>query len=179
MAKIAERSLPFFKVLRGSGTFEWGPEQQEAFNTLKEYIQKLSTLASPQLDQPLILYVLATHTAVSGALMQEREILKEDKALSHQLSIYFVFEALSSSKKYYSKMEKICYAVVMTARKLRHYFKAHIVRVLKNQPLNNITGNRDSLGRLGKWAMELSEHVIDFEKRNVIKSQVLADFIVD
>jgi hypothetical protein len=27
MAKIAERSLPFFKVLRGSNTFEWGPEQ--------------------------------------------------------------------------------------------------------------------------------------------------------
>jgi hypothetical protein len=27
MAKIVERSLPFFKVLRGSGTFKWGPEQ--------------------------------------------------------------------------------------------------------------------------------------------------------
>jgi hypothetical protein len=26
MAKIAERSLPLFKVLRGSGTFECGPE---------------------------------------------------------------------------------------------------------------------------------------------------------
>jgi hypothetical protein len=26
MAKIAEHSLPFFKVLRGSGTFEWGAE---------------------------------------------------------------------------------------------------------------------------------------------------------
>jgi hypothetical protein len=47
MAKIPERSLPFFKVLRGSGTFEWGPEQQEAFEALKEYIQKLPMLASP------------------------------------------------------------------------------------------------------------------------------------
>jgi hypothetical protein len=27
MAKIAEQSLPFLKVLRGSGTFEWGSEQ--------------------------------------------------------------------------------------------------------------------------------------------------------
>jgi hypothetical protein len=35
MAKAAERSLPFFKALRGSGTFEWGPEQQEAFDALK------------------------------------------------------------------------------------------------------------------------------------------------
>jgi hypothetical protein len=48
-----------------------------------------------------------------------------------------------------------------------------------NQPLNDIFGKHDSSGRIGKWAMELSGHVIDFEKRSVIKSQVLADFIVD
>jgi hypothetical protein len=50
MAKIAERSLPFFKVLRCSGTFEWGTEQQEAFDALKEYIRKLPTLACPLLS---------------------------------------------------------------------------------------------------------------------------------
>jgi hypothetical protein len=51
--------------------------------------------------------------------------------------------------------------------------------VLTNQPLNDIFDNQDSSGRIGKWTMELSEHVIDFEKRNAIKSQVLADFIAD
>jgi hypothetical protein len=99
--------------------------------------------------------------------------------LSHQIPIYFVSEALSGSKKYYSKMKKICYAVVMSARKLWHYFEAHRVRVLMNQPLNDIFGNHDSSGRIGKWAMELSEHVIDFEKRSAITSQVLVDFIAD
>jgi hypothetical protein len=90
MAKIAEQSLPFFQVLRGSGTFEWGLKQLEAFKALKEYIWKLPTLASPQLDQLLILYVSATHTAISGALVQEKEILK--------VPIYFVSEALVGSK---------------------------------------------------------------------------------
>jgi hypothetical protein len=74
-------------------------------------------------------------------------------------------------------MEKICYAVVMSARKLRHYFEAHRVRVLTNQPRNDFFGNSDSSGGIGKWAMELSKHVIDFEKRSDIKSQVLAYFI--
>jgi hypothetical protein len=67
----------------------------------------------------------------------------------------------------------------MSARKLRHYFEAHRVRVLMNQPLNNIFENHDSTSRIGKWAMELSKHVIDFQKRSAAKSQVLADFIVD
>jgi hypothetical protein len=48
-----------------------------------------------------------------------------------------------------------------------------------NQPLNDILGNRDSMGMIGKWDMELSENAIDFEKRSVIKSQVLADVIAD
>jgi hypothetical protein len=79
---------------------------------------KSCQLASPQPDQPLFLYVSATHTAVSRALVQEREISKEGRKLSHQVPIYFVSEALAGSKKYYMEMEKICYAVVMSMRKL-------------------------------------------------------------
>jgi hypothetical protein len=69
MAKLAERSLPFFKVLRSSDSFEWGLEQQEAFEALKDHIQKFPTLASLQPDQPLILYVSARYALVSGALI--------------------------------------------------------------------------------------------------------------
>jgi hypothetical protein len=89
-------------------------------------------LSSPQTDQPLILYVSTMHTTVSGALVQEREISKEGRKLSHQVPIYFVSEALAGSMKYNSEMEKICYIVVMSMRKLRPYFEAHRVRVLKN-----------------------------------------------
>jgi hypothetical protein len=132
LEKLAERSLPFFKVLKGSGTFEWAPEQQEAFDALKDYIQKLPMLASPQPDQSLILYVLATHTTVSGALVHERETSKEGRKLSHQVPIYFISEAPTASKIYYLQMEKICSALVMSTRKLLHYFEAYRVRGLTN-----------------------------------------------
>ena len=39
--------------------------------------------------------------------------------------------------------------------------------------------NREASGRIGKWAMQLAEHTIDFVSRSAIKSQVLADFIAD
>jgi hypothetical protein len=48
--------------------------------------------------------------------------------------------------------------------------EAHIIKVLTNQPLNDIFGNRGSSGRISKWAIELSEYVVDFEKRSAIKS---------
>jgi hypothetical protein len=74
-------------------------------------------------------------------------------------------------------MKKICYAVIMSARKLHRYFEAHIIKVLTNQPPNKIFSNRDSTDRISKWAMELSEHVVDFEKRSAIKSQIVANFV--
>ena len=39
--------------------------------------------------------------------------------------------------------------------------------------------NKEASGRIGKWATKLAEHTIDFVPRTAIKSQVLAEFIVD
>jgi hypothetical protein len=67
----------------------------------------------------------------------------------------------------------------MSASKLRHYFEAHTIKVLTNQSLNDIFGNRDGSGRISKWIAELLEYVVDFEKRNTIKSHILVDFVVE
>jgi hypothetical protein len=39
--------------------------------------------------------------------------------------------------------------------------------------------NRESTGRIEKWAAELNEFSIDYVHRSSIQSQALADFIVD
>jgi hypothetical protein len=82
-------------------------------------------------------------------------------------------------KNFYSELEKIAYAVIMAARKLRHYFEGHRIRVIANQPLNDLFANREASTRIIKWGAELSEYIVDFERRSAIKSQVLADFVVD
>jgi hypothetical protein len=141
-----------------------GAEQQKPFKSLKSYLKELPMLSNPEQGQPLILYVSATHAAINGALIVEKERVTNGKATKQQFLVYFVSEVLTGSNKFYSEMEKICYAIVMSARKLRHYFEAHTIKVLTNQTLNDIFANRDSSGRISKWAMELLEHVVDFEK---------------
>jgi hypothetical protein len=136
-------------------------------------------LSSPEQGQPLILYVSVTHSVVSRALVVEKEAAHKGATMKQQYPVYFVSEVLVGSKKYYSEVEKICYTIVMSSRKLWHYFEAHTIRVLTDQPLHDIFGNKDSSRRIGKWAIELLEYVVDFEKRSAIKSQILADFMVD
>ena len=68
-----DRSLPFFKVLRSSQKFEWGDQQREAFNSLKEYLQQITKLTSPDPKETLLLYTSASQKAVSAALVVERD----------------------------------------------------------------------------------------------------------
>jgi ribonuclease HI len=115
------------------------------------------------------------HSAVSAALVQE----KLDGQIKKQAPVYFVSEVLSSSKKNYTELEKVLYAVLMASRKLRHYFQAYHIIVPSSQPLKEIMRNREATGRIGKWVAELNEFSIDYVHRSSIQSQALAYFIAD
>jgi hypothetical protein len=39
--------------------------------------------------------------------------------------------------------------------------------------------NPNAIGNIAKWAVELAEFELDFVTRHAVKSQVLADFVVD
>jgi ribonuclease HI len=162
-------------VLHVNSIFQWGVEQQQAFEDLRNYLEETTVMSKPSPKAELLLYIAATDTAVSAALVEER---MEADTLK-QLPIYYIFEALSGSKLFYSEMEKMAYAVVMAKRKLRHYFQSHNILVPTAFALRDMFENKESTGRIGKWATELAEHVINFVSCSAIKSQVLADFVVD
>ena len=46
-------------------------------------------------------------------------------------------------------------------------------------PLRAILHNSNATGNIAKWAAELAEFQLDFQPRHAVKSQVLADFIVE
>jgi hypothetical protein len=175
ISRSAERNLPFFEVLKSAEVFQWGLAQQKAFEELKQYLIDLTTLTPPAPGAPLLLYVAASHSALSAALVQE----KLEGQIKRQAPVYFVSEVLSLSKKNYTELEKVLYAVLMATRKLRHYFQAYHIIVPSSQPLKDIMRNREATGRIGKWAAELNEFSIDHVHRSLIRSQVLADFIAD
>jgi hypothetical protein len=119
--------------------------------------------------------VAASHAAVSAALVQE----KQEGQVKKQAPVYFISKVLIPSKKNYTELEKVLYAVLMASRKLRHYFQAYHIIVLSSQPLKDIMRNREATGRIDKWVMELNEFTIDYVHRSSIQSHELADFIAD
>lgn len=162
-------------MLRDAKHFDWGPEQQQAFDDLKAYLTKLTTLSKPSPKAVLLLYLATSPVTVSAVLVKEKEHENKMK----QFLIYFVYKALSGAKLNYSELEEIAYTVIIASRKLKHYFQSHRIRVLSAQPLEALFHNSEAIGRIGKWAAELNEYTVDFEHRSTIKSQAIADFIAD
>ena len=54
-------------------------------------------------------------------------------------------------------MEKLAFALVTTARKLKLYFQAYTIVVLIDKPLRRAMSSPEATGRMALWAIELSE----------------------
>jgi hypothetical protein len=71
------------------------------------------------------------------------------------------------------------YVILMTKRKLQHYFDAHPITVVSKYPLGEVIQNPEAEGRIAKWVLELMGQNITHTLRSAIKSQVLADFVAE
>jgi hypothetical protein len=114
---------------------------------------------------------------VSTAIIVERQ--EDGHTYPVQRPVYFVSEVLTESKACYQPVQKLLYAVLITSRKLRHYFQEYSISVVTDYRLGDILRNQDATGRISKWAVELDALTIDFRPRTAIKSHVLVDFMAE
>jgi hypothetical protein len=96
-----------------------------------------------------------------------------------EIPVYYISEVRIDSKTRYPHVQKLLYALLITSRKLRHYFKSHKITIITEIPLRDILRNKDAIGRISKWAVELGALNIDFSPRKAIKSQALTDFMAE
>jgi hypothetical protein len=139
-------------------------------------VLKLPGRATPnQPVEDLLLYISCTTHVVSTTLVVER--VEEGHTYPIQDPVYFISEVLGPSKKKYPQVQKLLYAVLLTARKLRHYFDDHKVIVVIGFPIGDILHNKEAIRRIAKWACKLGAHDIEFRPRTVVKTQALVDFV--
>jgi hypothetical protein len=145
VSRSSDKCLPFFKVLKKA--FNWTEECERAFGELKIYLANPPLLSRPVEGEVLYLYLAVSRTAVSSVLMREDS--------GKQRPVYFTSKVLHGAEERYPRIEKLAYALVISARRLRPYFQAHAVRVLTEYPLRKILQKLDLSGRLVSWAIEL------------------------
>ena len=63
-----------------------------------------------------------------------------------QKPVYYTSRALRGAEGRYPLMEKLAFALIMSSRKLRHYFQAHVIIVMTDHPLKKAMNKLEAAG---------------------------------
>jgi hypothetical protein len=78
---------------------------------------------------------------------------ESDNNCKIQYPLYFVNEVMSDSKTRYFHIMKLTYVLLITSRKLSHYFQVHQIKVNTSSTLVEILNNREATGKIAKWVI--------------------------
>ena len=99
--------------------------------------------------EELFLYLVVSPATINAALIKE-----EDKV---QKPMYYADRALRGADERYLPMEKLAFALVTAAYKLKAYFQDHTVVFLTDKLLRRAMINLKAAKWMALWAIELSE----------------------
>ena len=159
VSKATDKCLPFFRVLRKY--FEWTNECQKAFEDLKKYLSSPPLLSSSMPGEELYLYIAVSQAVVSAAIVRDEG--------GSQRPVYFISRAFQGAEERYPRMEKLAFALITAARKLKPYFQAHTIVVLTDQPLKRAMSSPEAAGRMALWAIELSKFDVQYRPGTAVE----------
>ncbi|KAI3759392.1 hypothetical protein L6452_07169 [Arctium lappa] len=157
ISRSSDKCCLFYNVLRKNRGFEWTDDHENALQELKKYMASPPLLSKSEDHKILQLYLADSPNVVSVVLVRE-----DDK---QQRPVYYVSKSFLDAETRYSSMEKLLLALIIAAKKLRHYFESHPITVVTNFPLKSVLRKPELTGRLAKWSIYLSSYDIEYKPR--------------
>ena len=105
ISRLGEKALPLYRLLRRNEHFKWTDAATAGLNEIKATMETNPVLAAPNIGEPMLLYIVATHQVVSAVLVVEREA--DGHKFPLQKPVYYVSTVLTPCKSRYPYYQKI------------------------------------------------------------------------
>ncbi|GFW30609.1 transposon Tf2-9 polyprotein [Trichonephila clavipes] len=145
---FAKISRPLSYLTKKKVQWQWGFDQQNAFQTLKTCLTTLPVLKQADGTQPYIIRTDASNYALGAVLLQGEG--------SEEHPIEYPSRLLTPAERNYSTTEREALAVVWALKKFRGYIEGTEITVASDrQPLKWLLNLKSPTGRLARWAFEI------------------------
>lgn len=139
------------KLLRKDTNFEWHQEQQEAFDSLRNYLKSEPILQYPDFSKPFILTTDASDYAIGAILSQKHG--------NKNLPIAYASRTLNRPEGNYSTTEKECLSIVWAVKNFRPYlYGRHFDIFCDHRSLTWLFNVKDPGSKLVRWRLKLEEY---------------------
>ncbi|XP_029169373.1 uncharacterized protein LOC114939266 [Nylanderia fulva] len=152
--QFATLSEPITRLLKKGRRWEWGDDQDRAFQEIRDHLVTAPTLACPNFEIPFVLQTDASSVGLGAVLTQT--IDGEERVIA------FASRALADLETRYTVTEQECLAVVWAIKKFRPYLEGYRFTVVTDHSsLRWLHNLKNPTGKLARWALELLEY--DYE----------------
>ena len=142
---FSDTAQPLNRLTKKGQAFQWGEEQQVAFETLKRTLCDKVVLDHPNYELPFVIFTDASKYGVGAVLTQNGRPL------------WFASRSLTDTEQNYDVREQEAIAVLFGLEKFKPYFFGMPVTVLTDHGnLRWLMDHRQS-GRLSRWQMFLQQ----------------------
>ena len=129
----------------------WGPEQEMAFQQLKQRLDEPPILRLPDFHKLFLLKVDASDTGLGAALMQEFD--------GREFPVAYASKKLLPRECRYATIEKECLAIVWAVKRFEFFLYGRAFEVhTDHRPLLYLQEKKQTNRRLMRWSMVLQEY---------------------
>ena len=141
-------------------SWQWGDEEQQAFDTLKQRLVEAPVLVHPDFTgaYPFRLETDASNIGAGAVLIQ---VMPQREGV-----IGFYSYTFKPNERGWSTTEREAYAALLAMRHFRPIISGfHFTLVTNHQALRYLKSMKDPHGRIGRWLMEMQQYDFDVDHK--------------